>query len=93
MKKYLFLLPGFFILCACGKSHLVYKTDIQLVKAPQFLLEALPLPSFTGSTNEELLLYTLGLEENLSLCNARLHAIKKSMEEKNFHESYSQTKK
>lgn len=80
MKKYCFLLLGFSALSACGTSYPVYETQIQYIKPPLPLLEPLPLQPFTGSTNEDLLLYTLSLEENLSLCNAHLHAIKKSME-------------
>lgn len=71
---------GLVVLCACGKSYPVYETQIQSIKPPLPLLEPLPLPPFTGTTNEDLLLYTLMLEENLSLYNARLSAIKKSVE-------------
>lgn len=80
MKKFLSFLFGLLALCACTKPCPVYETQIQTVKPPLPLLEPLPIPPFTGSTNEDLLLYTLMLEENLSLCNARLSAIKKSME-------------
>lgn len=71
---------GLLVLCACTKTYPVYETQIKYVKPPLLLLEPLPLPSFTGTTNEDLLLYTLTLEKNLSLCNARLSAIKKSVE-------------
>lgn len=67
-------------LSACAKSYPVCETEIQYIKPPLPLLEPLPIPPFTGSSNEDLLLYTLTLEENLTLCNARLSAIKKSME-------------
>lgn len=67
-------------LCACAKSYPVHEAEIVQIKPPLSLLEPLPIPSFTGSSNEDLLLYTLTLEENLSLCNARLSAIKKSVE-------------
>lgn len=80
MKKYLFFLFGLLALCACGKPCPVYETKILTVKPPASLLEPIITPSFTGSSNEDLLLYTLTLEENLSLCNARLSAIKKSVE-------------
>lgn len=84
MKKF-FIRHSFFLLfCfslnACVKPYPVYETNIHEIKAPQFLLEPLPIPPFIGETNEDLLLYTLSLEENLSLCNARLHAIKMHME-------------
>lgn len=80
MKKYLLLLIGITALSACAKAYPVYDTQIQTVKPPQFLLEPLPIPQFTGKTNEDLLLYTLTLEENLTLCNVRLSALKKSVE-------------
>lgn len=80
MKKYALFLFGLLALCACAKPCPVYETEIQYVKPPLPLLESLPIPPFTGSSNEDLLLYTLTLEENLTLCNARLEAIKKSAE-------------
>lgn len=67
-------------LSACAKSYPVCETEIQYIKPPLPLLEPLPVPPFIGTTNEDLLLYTFTLEENLSMCNARLSAIKKSME-------------
>lgn len=79
-KKYLLFCIGLFALCACAKPYPVHETEIVQIKPPLSLLEPLPIPSFFGSTNEDLLLYTLTLEENLSLCNARLSAIKKSVE-------------
>lgn len=71
---------GLVALSACAKSYPVYETEIVKIKLPLPLLDPLPIPSFTGQTNEDLLLYTLILEQNLSLCNARLSAIKKSVE-------------
>lgn len=79
MNKYV-VLVWLMSLCACAKSYPVYETELQYIKPPLSLLEPLPIPVFTGSNNEDLLLYTLTLEENLSLCNARLSAIKKSLE-------------
>lgn len=69
-----------FFFSACSKSYPVYETEIVRVTPPAVLLEPLDLPSFAGTTNEDLLLYTLTLEQNLHLCNARLEAIKKSLE-------------
>lgn len=56
---------GLLVLCACIKTYPVYETQIQSIKPPLLLLEPLPIPPFTGSSNEDLLLYTLMLEENL----------------------------
>lgn len=68
------------VLSACAKSYPVYETEVIRITPPLSLLEPLPVPSFAGITNEDLLLYTLALEQNLHLCNARLEAIKKSLE-------------
>lgn len=78
MKK-IFLILAMFALSACAK-YPVYETETVQIKPPFPLLEPVPVPSFAGSTNEDLLLYTLTLEQNLTLCNARLSAIKKSVE-------------
>lgn len=69
-----------FALSACAKPYPVHETEIVKITPSPLLLEAFPMPPFSGSTNEDLLLYTLSLEQNLSLCNARLSAIKKSVE-------------
>lgn len=69
-----------FVLFACGKSYPVYETETVRIKPPLSLLEPVPVSPFTGSTNEDLLLYTLTLEENLNLCNTRLSVVKKSVE-------------
>lgn len=78
--KNLLLIIGAAALLACAKPYPVYQTEIQTVMLPLSLLEQVAVPSFSGTSNEDLLLYTLTLEENLSLCNVRLEAIKKSME-------------
>lgn len=80
MKKYLLFIIGIASLCACVKPYSVYETEIQTVKLPLPLLEPIIVPPFSGTSNEDLLLYTLTLEENITLCNARFEAIKKSME-------------
>lgn len=79
MKNCIIFMAGFIILSACAKGP-VYETEIVKIKPPLPLSDPLPIPSFTGQTNEDLLLYTLTLEQNLNLCNARLSAIKKSVE-------------
>lgn len=68
------------ILSACAKSYPVYETEVIRITPPMSLLEPLPVPFFAGSTNEDLLLYTLTLEQNIQLCNNRLESIKKSIE-------------
>lgn len=72
----------FFVLVfsACAKSYPVYETETVRVMPPAMLLEPLHVPSFTGTTNEDLLLYTFTLEQNIQLCNVRLKSIKKSIE-------------
>lgn len=65
---------------ACSKPYQVYETELVRITPPLLLLEPLPVPPFTGSDNEDLLLYSLTLRQNLQLCNARLEAIKKSAE-------------
>ena len=67
-------------LSACAKSYPVYETELVRITPPAYLLEPLPVPPFTGSDNEDLLMYSLTLKQNLQLCNARLEAIKKSGE-------------
>lgn len=67
-------------LCACAKSNPVHETEIVKITLSPLLLAPLSVPPFSGTTNEDLLLYTLTLEQNLNLCNARLAVIKKSME-------------
>lgn len=79
MKKYIAIV-WLLALCSCAKPYPVYETEIIRINPPLSLLAPVPVPPFSGSTNEDLLLYTLILEENLSLCNARLSAIKKSAE-------------
>lgn len=74
------LLVFVLVLSACAKSYPVYETEVIRITPPLLLLELLPVPSFSGTTNEDLLLYMLTLEQNLHLCNARLEAIKKSLE-------------
>lgn len=76
--KNMLLIIGTAALCACAKPYPVYQTEIQTVRLPLSLLEPVAVPPFSGTSNEDLLLYTLMLEENLSLCNARLEAIKKA---------------
>lgn len=78
--KIILTLCTLLVLCSCAKPYPVHETEIVQIKPPLSLLEPLPVPSFSGSTNEDLLLYTLTLEENLTLCNARLSTIKKSVE-------------
>lgn len=65
---------------ACSKSYPVYETEFVRITPPAYLLEPLPVPLFTGSDNEDLLLYSLTLRQNLQLCNIRLEAVKKSVE-------------
>lgn len=76
----LFLTAAGFALSACSKPYPVYETETVKIKPSPLFLEPFPLPPFTGTTNEDLLLYTLSLEQNMKLCNARLEAIKKSAE-------------
>lgn len=67
-------------LSACAKSYPVYETELVKIMPSPLLLDPFPVQPFTGSDNEDLLLYTLTLKQNLQLCNARLEAIKKSAE-------------
>lgn len=78
--KFVSILCALLAPSACAKSCPVYETELIRIKPPLSLLEPVSVPLFSGTTNEDLLLYTLTLEQNLSLCNARLNAIKKSAE-------------
>lgn len=71
-----------FCLVSCAKTP-IYTTETVKQPAPKILLQEIPLPAMRtnqDATNEDLLLYALELEQNLTLCNARLNAIKRSME-------------
>lgn len=80
MKIRVFFIALLCALSACANPYPVYETKIEYVKPPLPLLEPVTVPPFAGHSNEDLLLYTLTLEESLYLCNARLDAIKKSVE-------------
>ncbi len=71
-----------FCLVSCAKTP-IYTIETVKQPAPKILLQEIPLPAMRtnqDATNEDLLFYALELEQNLTLCNARLNAIKKSME-------------
>lgn len=68
----------FCLLSACAKTSAV-QYEVVTAAPPAILLEPFPLLPFDGQTNEDLLLYTLSLQENVRLCNERLHAIQKSI--------------
>ena len=71
-----------FCLVSCAKTP-IYTTETVKQSAPKILLQEVPLPVMRtnqDATNEDLLFYALELEQNLTLCNARLNAIKKSAE-------------
>lgn len=74
------LLFTVFLFMACSKSYPIHTAEVVRITPAPMLLELFPEPVFSGSTNEDLLLYTLSLEKNIRLCNARLEAIKKSTE-------------
>lgn len=70
-----------FCLVSCAKQPR-YTTEIIKQPVPEILLQEVPMPAMRtsqGATNEDLLLHTLELEQSLTLCNARLNAIQKSM--------------
>lgn len=82
MKKIFFFLSIF--LLSCTKSP-AYTTDIVKISPPEIFLQevsmpALPIELGQAVTNQDLLFYTLSLEQSLTLCNAKLSAIQKSME-------------
>ncbi len=71
-----------FCLVSCAKTP-IYTTETVKQPVPEILLQEVPLPVMRtnqDATNEDLLFYALELEQNLTLCNARLNAIKKSAE-------------
>ena len=71
-----------FCLVSCAKTP-IYTTETVKQSAPKILLQEVPLPVMRtnqDATNEDLLFYALELEQNLTLCNARLNTIRKSME-------------
>ncbi len=71
-----------FCLVSCAKTP-IYTTETVKQPAPKILLQEIPLPAMRtnqDATNEDLLLYALELGQNLTLCNARLNTIRKSME-------------
>ena len=71
-----------FCLVSCAKTP-IYTTETVKQSAPKILLQEVPLPVMRtnqDATNEDLLFYALELEQNLTLCNARLNAIKNSAE-------------
>lgn len=59
---------------ACANKT-VYQEEIISLKPSNVLLEPLEIPSFQGTTNEDLLLYALGLEKQVQICNERLTSI------------------
>lgn len=75
----------FCLLSACAKTPAV-QYEVVTAAPPAVLLEPFPLLPFDGQTNEDLLLYTLSLQENVRLCNERLHAIQKSISNRNNEE-------
>lgn len=77
MKKALVLF--FFLLPACSQK-IIHDTQIVTIKPANALLEPIHIEPFQGNTNEDLLLYMLTVEKNIHLCNAKLEAIKKSIE-------------
>lgn len=83
MKKICFFLP--IVLAACAKPP-AYTAETVKITPPKILLQEIPMPSLQMEagqkvTNQDLLFYTLNLEQSLTLCNAKLSAIQKSMEE------------
>ncbi len=80
MRKIFCFLLFFLVSCATQPK---YTTEIIKQPVPEILLQEIPLPAMRtnqDATNEDLLFYALELEQNLTLCNARLNAIKRSME-------------
>ncbi len=78
-KVFCFLL---FFLVSCAKTP-TYTTETVKQPVTKILLQEVPMPAMPinqDTTNEDLLLYVLELEQSLTLCNARLNAIQKSME-------------
>lgn len=78
-KLFCFLL---FFLVSCAKTP-TYTTETVKQPVPKILLQEVPLPVMRinqDTTNEDLLLYTLELEQSLTLCNAWLNAIERSVE-------------
>lgn len=70
-----------FCLVSCVKQPR-YTTETVKQPVPEILLQEVPMPAMwtnQDATNEDLLFYALELEQNLTLCNARLNAIRKSM--------------
>ncbi len=67
-----------FCLVSCAKTP-IYTTETVKQPVPEILLQEVPLPVMRtnqDATNEDLLLYALELEQNLTLCNARLNTIR-----------------
>ncbi len=63
-----------FCLVSCAKTP-IYTIETVKQPAPKILLQEIPLPAMRtnqDATNEDLLFYALELEQNLTLCNARL---------------------
>lgn len=78
-KLFCFLL---FFLVSCAKTP-TYTTETVKQPVPKILLQEVPIPAMPinlGATNEDLFLYTLELEQSLTLCNAKLNAIERSVE-------------
>ncbi len=78
-KIFCFLL---FFLVSCAKQP-KYTTETVKQPVPEILLQEVPMPAMPinqDTTNEDLLLHTLELEQSLTLCNARMNAIQKSTE-------------
>lgn len=83
MKKTVFFLPICLLVLGCAK-HPVYTSQAVKITPPKLLLQEIPMPvlqveSGQKVTNQDLLFYTLNLEQSLTLCNARLSAIQKSV--------------
>lgn len=82
MKSILFLVP--IALFACTKAP-AYTTEAIKITPSKILLQPVPAPVLQIEkgqpvTNQDLLFYTLNLEQSLILCNAKLNALQKSME-------------
>lgn len=83
MKKLFYFLP-FLLVFGCANSP-AYTTEAVKIALPKILLQEVPMPALSVEagqtvTNQDLLFYTLNLEQSLTLCNAKLSAIQKSVE-------------
>lgn len=66
--------------CSQAAPQVVVQTEILRLSPPPALMEICPKPVWDGTTNGDLLMYALNLENALDGCNAKLEALRRWVE-------------